>query len=65
MCGETRIPRDMCAGKHASLYIMTPGNSHPLHGGRPTKPVYKNNELPVEINNQSMKTEAGKSILLF
>ena len=29
MCGETRIPRDMCVGKHASLGICVWGNTHP------------------------------------
>ena len=28
MCGETRIPRDMCVGKHASR-----GNTHPYDTG--------------------------------
>ena len=32
MCGETRIPRDMCAGKHT-----TRGNTYHYDTGRPTE----------------------------
>ena len=54
MCGETRIPRDMCAGKHD-----TRGNTHPYDTGFHVK----ENQGTFRRRHQGVQDSAGTELL--